>query len=88
VYTKFNELDPELKQIASKYNADGEVIVDVKIGIVPKERLLFNRPYRTSSNFVSSCSRMSIPAQLPAIAKPLFTHAQKNPVKMTKVVEV
>lgn len=37
------------------------MIVDVKIEILSREMILYQRPYRTNSSFVSSCSRMSIP---------------------------
>ena len=37
-----------------------EFILDVKIVISPKERLLYNRPYKTMVNHVSTAARLPI----------------------------
>lgn len=62
IFISVGDLDHDMKQIASKYRTEDEIILDVKIDIGKKERIFYNRPYRTNSSFISSGSRMTIPS--------------------------
>lgn len=49
-----------MRNLAASYRPDSEFILDVKIVISPKERLLYNRPYKTMVNHVSTAARLPI----------------------------
>jgi len=59
-YVKPSQMDNDMRNLAASYRPDSEFILDVKIVISPKERLLYNRPYKTMVNHVSTAARLPI----------------------------
>jgi len=60
IYVKPEKLDQDMRNLIGNYQPKFEFVLDIKILISPKERLLYNRPYKTMVNHVSTAARLPL----------------------------